>query len=262
VWHSFFLRYFEIAAEKGDVLGHECLTQLLDSGHLTFELKRGMAGPTKFVENTMKNLPHFEREVIPVRFPFWRGGVEAGSWLYSHGLKLVSRAVYEYIADKWLIDVGAQHGDSAIALSNYTRAGVLSYEIEQGAANRCQQILKAAGLRNAVLRDKGLAERAGTKVLAFDDEVEKYNLSVGFIKIDIEGDELGVLKGASKTLRTQHPVLSISIYHNIEVLDLPSWLEKEIGGYEIRWMHLGHVSLWNWYELTMMAFPSGLDSLP
>jgi hypothetical protein len=259
-WNSFFLRYFEIAAEKGDFLGHECLTHLLDSGHLAFELRNGMAGPTKFIERTIRDIECLRREGPVLRFPFWKYGWESGSWIYHHGLRLVSGAVHEYIAGKSLIDVGAQFGDSAIALANYTRAGVISYEIDPGTAVKCDEMLRAAGLQNAVLREKGLAEKPGRKVVAFDEEVEKYNLTVGFMKIDIEGDELGVLKVASKTLRTQHPVLSISIYHNIEVLDLPSWLEKEIGGYEIQWMNLGD-TINNWCDLTMMAFPTGLDYL-
>jgi FkbM family methyltransferase len=68
------------------------------------------------------------------------------------------------------------------------------------------------------------------RVVSLDEEVARMDISVGFVKIDIEEDELGVLKGAKQTLKEQHPILSISVYHNIEVIDLPKWIDEEIGG--------------------------------
>ena len=36
---------------------------------------------------------------------------------------------------------------------------------------------------------------------------------VGFIKMDVEGHEINVLKGSEKIIRNQHPILAVSIYH-------------------------------------------------
>ena len=35
----------------------------------------------------------------------------------------------------------------------------------------------------------------------------------GYIKIDVEGHEVKVLKGAEKIIRNQHPVMAVSMYH-------------------------------------------------
>jgi hypothetical protein len=95
-------------------------------------------------------------------------------------------------------------------------------------------------------------------VATIDDEVEKYNLSIGFMKIDIEGYELEVLKGAINTLKSQHPILSLSSYHNIELLDIPIFLD-EIGGYRIEFENQGY-DVWNMYEQVILAYPIWIAS--
>ena len=46
-----------------------------------------------------------------------------------------------------------------------------------------------------------------------------------FIKMDIEGSEMNALKGAIKTIKRNHPLLAICIYHrNEDMLDIPEWI--------------------------------------
>ena len=47
------------------------------------------------------------------------------------------------------------------------------------------------------------------------DEFSKHK-KIDFIKLDVEGAELNVLKGALKTIQKDRPFLAISIYHSIE----------------------------------------------
>lgn len=49
-----------------------------------------------------------------------------------------------------------------------------------------------------------------------DKYIEKNNIKVGLIKVDIEGFEQNFLKGAKKTIKSQRPILFISIYHNYD----------------------------------------------
>jgi FkbM family methyltransferase len=50
------------------------------------------------------------------------------------------------------------------------------------------------------------------EVITIDDFVKKHHLNIGFIKIDAEGVELGVLKGATETIRSQRPVMVLGLH--------------------------------------------------
>lgn len=53
------------------------------------------------------------------------------------------------------------------------------------------------------------------KTMTIDEYVEKNNLDVGFIKVDVEGAEQKLIKGALNTIKTQKPIMFLSIYHNV-----------------------------------------------
>ena len=44
--------------------------------------------------------------------------------------------------------------------------------------------------------------------------IDSLNLPVGFIKMDVEGFEGAILKGASETIRKNKPVIAMSAYHH------------------------------------------------
>jgi FkbM family methyltransferase len=213
------------------------------------------------------------------KYPRYRGWYEAGSWTRHHGLRNSPQQVRDFVKNKEIFDVGADMGDSLMVLENYTNIRVRSYElipqttaIAQGYANRMNPV-------KHIIYNKGLFDKPGyvnvsqngnssssirstgpvtVRLETIDDEVEKYNLSIGFIKIDIEGYEQEVLKGAIKTLTRQHPILSLSSYHNIELMDIPIFLER-IGGYRIEFENQGY-DVMNMYEQVILAYPIWLSS--
>ena len=54
------------------------------------------------------------------------------------------------------------------------------------------------------------------QVIKLDDFVQENNIEVGLIKIDVEGYEQELLRGALVTIKEQKPTLLISIYHNAD----------------------------------------------
>jgi FkbM family methyltransferase len=69
--------------------------------------------------------------------------------------------------------------------------------------------------------------------VSIDDFVKEKKLPrVDFIKMDIEGAELGALRGAEETLRTFKPKLGISVYHKEnDLIEIPTYLDKLGLGY-------------------------------
>ena len=51
-----------------------------------------------------------------------------------------------------------------------------------------------------------------------DEFASKHSVKIDFIKVDIEGYEMHMLKGAVKTIRRDNPLLAVSVYHTPEHL--------------------------------------------
>ena len=73
--------------------------------------------------------------------------------------------------------------------------------------------LASASILNPIGYNEGRVENI--KLMTMDDFVEKNNLNIGFIKVDIEGEEQNFLEGAKNTIIKQKPFMVISIYHSI-----------------------------------------------
>lgn len=76
-------------------------------------------------------------------------------------------------------------------------------------------------------------EERGVVATTIDDFVKERSLStVDFIKLDVEGAELEILKGAEQTLRKFRPKLAVSVYHQDHDLSLiPRFLRQLNLGY-------------------------------
>lgn len=146
------------------------------------------------------------------------------------------------ISNKSIIDAGAYIGDSAIILSKYTNEKVYAFEPVLENYDSLLQNIQLNNLKNIVPIKKGLgsgnvsanisladmgstlketpqhnkelSEQEKIEIVKLDDYVNENNLKVGLIKVDIEGFEQEFLKGAENTIKTQKPILLLSIYHS------------------------------------------------
>jgi FkbM family methyltransferase len=74
---------------------------------------------------------------------------------------------------------------------------------------------------------------AGVPTLTIDAAVKDHDVQcIDFIKMDIEGSELGALRGAESSLRRWRPKLAISLYHRPEdFFSIPTWIDSLNLGY-------------------------------
>jgi FkbM family methyltransferase len=172
---------------------------------------------------------------------------ETSVFYYRLGLERV--ADKSRVAGKDVIDAGAFIGDSALVLSTLAPRKVYAFEpvanlyrrmAETVHLNRLEAIIQpvnmglssrageseiivdespsasASAITHPGLGNKVRGARETARTCTVDAFVAEKDLDVGLIKMDTEGSELEILKGAENTIKKHKPVLLVSLYHNAE----------------------------------------------
>ena len=167
------------------------------------------------------------------------------------------------VRNKDIIDAGGYVGDTALLFSSYTDKSIHVFEASPSNMDIIRETIRLNHLENIVPVSKALGEKSGmatfslgernscnslverpgynypdhieVPVVTLDDYVRENDLEVGLIKVDIEGGEQLLLKGAVETIRTQHPILLISIYHSAnDFFEIKPMIEKICDKYTFR----------------------------
>ena len=167
------------------------------------------------------------------------------------------------VRNKHIIDAGGYVGDTALLFSSYTDKNIHVFEASPSNMDIIRETIRLNHLDNIVPVSKALGEKSGTAtfslgernscnslverpgynypdhievpVVTLDDYVRENNIEVGLIKVDIEGGEQVLLRGAVETIRTQHPILLISIYHSAnDFFEIKPMIEKMCDKYTFR----------------------------
>lgn len=90
-----------------------------------------------------------------------------------------------------------------------------------------------------ILKDKYTNNKI--KVVSLDEFIKEHNLeSLDFLKLDVEGSEFEIIKGAIKSIKKNRTQLAISIYHSSEdFFQIPLYLKEKLSDYIFR---IGHYS--------------------
>ena len=180
-------------------------------------------------------------------------------FLYKHGIELVRDKAR--LRDKVFIDAGGFIGDSALVLQEYTDKQIYSFEVNPNNVELFKRSIELNHLSSKVtLVEKALWSKKTTlefnlcgsasslkklhgisyepetvkvPTISLDRFVRESQLEVGLIKVDLEGAESEFLKGAEHTIKTQKPVLLLSIYHKpSDFFELKPMLESWVPDYE------------------------------
>lgn len=165
---------------------------------------------------------------------------------------------------KDIIDAGAYIGDSSLILSKFTHKKVYAFEPVPSNYEMLMRTIELNALCNVVPCPYALGEKTGmvqisvndscstqfvnnafkykeninVNVVTLDEYVQRNNLKVGLIKVDIEGAEQLLLQGAMETIKSQRPALLVSIYHNrSDFFSIKPTLEKLNLGYKFKIRH-------------------------
>lgn len=167
----------------------------------------------------------------------------------------------EFLKNKDIIDAGAFTGDTSLPLANLTERNIYAFEPFEDSFRLLEKNIKDNNLTNIIPIKKSLGNTVGEKSLylsgnniqgittnpnarRYDQEfriqettidtfVSENDLEVGYINVDVEGAEMELLNGAINTIKTQKPILCISIYHKLsDFFGIIPWIANLNLGYE------------------------------
>ncbi len=215
----------------------------------------------------MSLLPQFAKDILNkvakevVPGMYWRRKVN----YFKHNFEEVELHLLPYLADpqKTSLDIGAAGGLFIMHLVDYSK-DCIAFEPIPDAVVDLKSMIKSVGAKNATIESVALSDKDGEAVLRMlvkdpgrstieeanileDEEatektgvkvkikkLDDFNYSnIGFIKIDVEGHEMAVLKGAEQTIRKNLPNFLIEIedrHKENAVKDVPAYLKQF--GYE------------------------------
>lgn len=164
---------------------------------------------------------------------------EEAIFKYKHGLKYLPQEIIQALRNKIFLDCGAYSGDSALMFEKeYYPSRIYSFEPVKENYEYLLETIKLNNLEKVVPIQKGIGEencfvnfsslgmtscvaeegKEKMELISIDEFVAEHDLSIGLIKMDLEGYEFEALMGAKITIKRFKPILLISIYHHPEEL--------------------------------------------
>ena len=180
----------------------------------------------------------------------------------------VVEVIQEYVKPGMtVLDIGAQSGYFSLLLSKIVGPSgkVIAFEPLPANFRVLEENVRLNGRTNISVRQEAVGEHSGemsfefpsneptliagplldgdsqgifdVKGISLDDMFAANHVQVDFIKMDVEGAEVDVLRGAVKLLEFSHPDMLIEL-HNMEKQTgvHPAVVIVESMGYEIRWL--------------------------
>jgi FkbM family methyltransferase len=197
---------------------------------------------------------------------------------HKYGISELPREVVEGLKGRDFVDGGAFIGDSALVLSEFKPRRIYAFEPLGENYNLLLKTIQLNNLQSIVIPvKKALGSTRGTlrviqqesasfvsdiyklnkgeevEVVTLDDFIEENNIDAGLIKLDVEGYELEVLKGAEETIRKHKPVMSIAVYHRgQDFFETPRLVKSLVPEYKLRFLNLNAESACN--ERVLLAY--------
>lgn len=218
-----------------------------------------LANINSILEKERANYGHLDLSELPITL---------ATNYFNSGLKYLPNRLTENFKDTIAIDCGAWVGDTAIMFANFGFKRILALEpildnyncmlrnIERNKQHLADVIEPlnvavsdvAGHLAMVKVGDDGVgscvveSESADFNVESVTIDGMLLEENVGLIKFDIEGYELKALKGAENTIRSNKPVLLISVYHlwlqPEQIFECKKFVEDLNLGYKFKFVHL------------------------
>ncbi len=270
------VQYLTISpAQSTSAWGH--FRKMLDSAPLA--LRVPLLQARSHSDNINQVLKKFQKY-----FPVQIG--EPGVFCFHCGLKEIP-FVADYIKGKDFIDGGAFIGDSAFMFEKFYKPNmVYTFEPLKINFDYINQTIKMNDLKHVTPVMSGIGDKeeeseisynpeglSGSSIIiknknnltqkinvtTIDNFVSKNNLNLGLIKLDVEGFESNVIKGAAESIKKYRPVMLISIYHTPQdFFEIKPFIESLNLNYKFKIKKTAPQDLLT--ELMLIAYPAELEN--
>lgn len=109
-------------------------------------------------------------------------------------------------------DVGAQYGYDALVAAKMSSATVVAFECDLSVFERLSHTIQLNPTLSPLIEPVNAMVGTGRDGTVTIDEYSAKTLVPDFIKIDVEGAELDVIRGATNVLATRHPALVVEVH--------------------------------------------------
>lgn len=197
-----------------------------------------------------------------------------------HGLRFASENIKNYIQSKTFIDAGAYIGDSSLVLLEYQPLDIIAFEISEKNAESYLETMQKNSVDESkyTLVQKGLGAEphkifyadtgeentnllvhgcSEVEIMPLDAYLDGKNKQIGFIKADVEGAGLDMVKGMTETLKKDRPVLALAAYHSPdEFLKIKPFIKDLQLNYQFEFQN--HYSEYGYGDFVLFAYPREL----
>jgi FkbM family methyltransferase len=195
---------------------------------------------------------------------------------FHHGLRMLDPRIQHSLKTKSIIDIGAFNGDSALVLADYGK-NVYSFELLGANFAVLNRVLAQNPLLSANVHafHLGVSDQEGessvigygagakisgqagklVKIVTIDNFVQKHNLSIGFMKGDVEGHAAAIVRGAIEMMLRDRPIFSFSAYHDFsEMYNMSIFLMDLLPNYYFEW-HMENPITIAFFEISVFGRP-------
>jgi hypothetical protein len=93
------------------------------------------------------------------------------------------------------------------------------------------------------------------RIVTIDKFVRRHNLSIGFMKGDVEGHAAAIVRGAIETMLRDRPIFSLSSYHDFsEMYNMSIFLMDLLPNYYFEW-HMENPITIAFFEISLFGRP-------
>ena len=175
----------------------------------------------------------FEKQSVPNLYK--ELGYNPYIWKSIYGMKDLPEEILRNINGKDIIDIGAYPADTIYTFhKNFPKSKIFAYEPVSEQVNIMYKNIDKMKLEDPTFKTvevikKGLGDKTETTSISFhysdnnaqmaklDDEYKNLKRNnLGLIKIDVEGYESAVIRGAETVIKKYKPTIVIAIYHTPE----------------------------------------------